>query len=165
MHQANGQWQAVAAGRSVASLSRSVISLRANAKSFGLHSTSLDFAKQTYIYRYCQLISPSSDCQMSKSASILNKLVNIHLATSVKCPVSQTLAKRIEADLKSAHFQVSQINKLNEAPKAFTVIITDRTLEDGVLKLQHIFPNLAEEVHVSDLRDRLREASASRQSD
>ena len=37
----------------------------------------------------------------------------------------------------------------------YTIVITERTMFDGVLKLKHFTPRVDEEVHVSDLRDRI----------
>lgn len=70
--------------------------------------------------------------------------------------VSEALAKRIQSELRQAYLNASETDKLIDSSQVpFTVIIKARTLIDGVLELQHFNPKIREEVHVSNLTERL----------
>lgn len=70
--------------------------------------------------------------------------------------LSGALTKRIQDELRAAHVTALQTDKIIDCPQVpFTVVIKERTMEDGVLELQHQKPRIREEVHVSDLTERI----------
>lgn len=80
----------------------------------------------------------------------------IYLDVTKKIQVAQALADRIKRELKSIELDVSKIDKLGEPLDApFTVVITDQTMNDGILKLRYRIPKVTEEVHVTSLGERL----------
>lgn len=91
------------------------------------------------------------------SKALPHKLVLIYLEQQTrKNQVAQALAKRICRELNEVHLNAQQTDKIIESPQVpHTVKITERTLSDGVLLLQHFKPKIDEEVHVSQLRERL----------
>lgn len=73
-----------------------------------------------------------------------------------KSKLSGALSKRIQDELKAAHITALQTEKIIDCPQVpFTVVIKERTLDDGVIELQHHKPKIREEVHVSDLTERI----------
>lgn len=73
-----------------------------------------------------------------------------------KTELSQALSQRIKKELKEAYLTAHEIDEIFDSPQVpYTVIITNRTLVDGVLLLQHYNTKIREEVHVSDLKQKL----------
>lgn len=73
-----------------------------------------------------------------------------------KNELSEALARRIQRDLKENYFNAQEIDKIIQSSQVpYTVIINKRTLTDGVLELKHYNPDIKEEVHVSNLIERL----------
>lgn len=88
--------------------------------------------------------------------SIPRKLILVYLDVNNDTELAIALARRIETELKAVHLNVSQTDKLiNSAHIPMTVVVTDQTMIDGVLKLKHFEPSITEEVHISNLKDRL----------
>lgn len=86
--------------------------------------------------------------------SPIRKLILIYSECQNK--LTGALSKRIQDELRTANMIALQSDKLIDSPQVpFTVVIKDRTLEDGVLELQHQKPRIREEVHVSDLTERI----------
>lgn len=84
----------------------------------------------------------------------LRKLVLIY--QEEKGALAAALAQRIQRELKEAHFHAMETDTLvDSAQVPYTVIITNRTLSDGVVHLKHFKPKINEEVHVSNLTERL----------
>lgn len=82
------------------------------------------------------------------------KLILIY--SEYQSKLSEALSKRIQEDLKAAHMVALQTDKVIDCPQVpFTVVIKERTMEDGVLELQHQKPRIREEVHVRDLTGRI----------
>lgn len=74
--------------------------------------------------------------------------------------VAAALARRIRSELRSIFLNACETEKLVESPHVpCTVVITERTLVDGVLILHHFKPKIKEEVHVSKVAERLKEIS------
>lgn len=70
--------------------------------------------------------------------------------------VAEALSVRIRDSLRQVHMKVFHTEKIVFSPQVpYTVVITERTLVDGVLQLQHYRPRISEEVHVSNLVERL----------
>lgn len=70
--------------------------------------------------------------------------------------ILSTLSKRIKKELNQVYLNALETDKLIESPQVpYTVIITQQTLFDGILKLKHFEPKINEEVHVTQLTDRL----------
>lgn len=70
--------------------------------------------------------------------------------------LSQALADRIKRELRQVNLNAFKTEKLIYSSQVpYTVIITKETLKDGILKLQHHNPKQCEQVHVSDLPERL----------
>lgn len=83
-----------------------------------------------------------------------HKLILVHLEHRSK--LAQALSERICHELREVHLNAQQTDKIIESPHVpYTVVITERTLFDGVTRLQHYKPRIDEEVHVGDLRDRI----------
>lgn len=93
---------------------------------------------------------------LNRSAST-HKLILVYLEEQTKeNKIAQALAKRICNELNEAHLNVQQTDKIIKSPLIpHTIRITERTLTDGVLLLQHYKPSIDEEVHVSQLKERL----------
>lgn len=69
---------------------------------------------------------------------------------------SKVLSQLIEKELKKVYLTAYETDKIVESSQVpYTVIITSRTLVDGVLLLQHYNPKIQEEVLVSDLKRKL----------
>lgn len=83
-----------------------------------------------------------------------HKLILIYLENRDR--VAQALAKRICKELQEVYLNARETDKLIDSPQIpYTVVITDRTMFDGVIGLRHNKPKITEEVHVSNLKDRL----------
>lgn len=83
-----------------------------------------------------------------------HKLILIYLEHKNK--VAMALAERIRRELRQAHLNALQTDQIVYSPQVpYTVVITGRTMTDGVLQLQHFKPKIKEEVHVSNLTERL----------
>lgn len=82
------------------------------------------------------------------------KLVLLYQAD--KSELSNALSQHIKHELKEAHLTAFETDKLVDSPQVpYTIIITDRTMVDGVLLLQHQNPKIQEEVHVSNIKQKL----------
>jgi hypothetical protein len=86
-----------------------------------------------------------------------HKLILIYLEQQTKeSQIARALAERICKELNEAYLNAQQTDKIIESPQVpHTVKITERTLFDGVILLQHFKPRIDEEVHVSQLKDKL----------
>lgn len=83
-------------------------------------------------------------------------VIHVYLDKIGQNEVANALAKRIQSELKEAKFNVSLTSVVIKSPQVpYTVMITEQTLDDGVLRLLHFNPCITEEVHVSNLRDKL----------
>lgn len=92
----------------------------------------------------------------TSQSSTFRKLILVHLDVKEEIEVARALANRIQSELRASHLNVSQTNELIESSQVpYTIVITDQTISDGVLKLKHYQPRITEEVHVSNLKDRL----------
>lgn len=70
--------------------------------------------------------------------------------------ITEALAVRIQRELKSVYLNAMQTDKLIESAHVpYSIIINKRTLQDGVLELKHFDPRIKEEVHVTNLKERL----------
>lgn len=70
--------------------------------------------------------------------------------------VSDALSQRIQRELQEVHLNAFTTDRLIISPQVpYTVIITQRTMSEGIIDLQHFRPRIREEVHVSNLRERL----------
>lgn len=91
---------------------------------------------------------------MSKSL-VPHKLILVY-SEEPQNKVAAALSKRIQKELQDVHLNAWTTDKLVESAQVpYTVIITNRTMSDGVVELQHFNPKIREEVHVSSLTDRL----------
>lgn len=82
------------------------------------------------------------------------RLILVYLEERSK--LSEALAKRIQNDLRKVHLNALETDKIVQSSQVpYTVIINKRTLIDGVLELLHYNPNVKEEVHVSNLTEKL----------
>lgn len=73
-----------------------------------------------------------------------------------KGKLTEALAKRIQHELRQAHLNAMETDMVVESAKVpYTIIISRRTLSDGVLYLQHYSPKIKEEVHVSNLTEKI----------
>lgn len=89
----------------------------------------------------CQLLPPK-------------KFILIYLEERSK--LSEALAKRIQNDLKENDLNAQETDKIFESSQVpYTIIISKRTLIDGVLEVKHYHPSVKEEVHVSNLVNNL----------
>lgn len=83
-----------------------------------------------------------------------HKLILVY--AEYKSPLTEALAKRVRNELRAVYLNAMETDKIVESPQVpYTVIITEQTLVDGVLHLRHFNPKISEEVHVSQLADRL----------
>lgn len=76
------------------------------------------------------------------SRRLINTSLSIHVAVTKKTEVAQALANRIRNE-------VGQVQ-----PGAPSITITDQTLFDGIVKLNHFRPKVTEEVHVANLSEK-----------
>lgn len=85
------------------------------------------------------------------------KLILIYLdQTADKNIVLKALSNRIKKELHQIHLNALETDKLIQSPQVpYTILISDRTLFDGVVLLKHFEPRINEEVHVSNLTERL----------
>lgn len=87
-------------------------------------------------------------------SSIPRKLILLYQED--KSELAGALSQRIKKELKEVYLTAHETDKIVDSPVVpYTVIITSRTLVDGVLLLQHNNPKIREEVHVSDLKQKL----------
>lgn len=83
-----------------------------------------------------------------------HKLILIY--TRHKSPITEALAQRVRKELRAVYLNALETDKIVQSPQVpYTVVITDRALVDGVLHLRHFHPRITEEVHVSQLTDKL----------
>lgn len=84
--------------------------------------------------------------------------INIHIESLEEdhIPVAKALSKRIVKEFEESNVTVSPTDEPKASKDApFTVIITDRTLEIGVIDLLHFTPAIREELHISNLKYRV----------
>lgn len=91
----------------------------------------------------------------TNQSSLPRKLILVYSEERNK--ISEALARRIQRELRAAHLNahVETDSRVVSAQVPYTVVITRRTLEDGVLDLEYQNPKIREEVHVSNLTERL----------
>jgi len=83
-----------------------------------------------------------------------NKLILIY--QEHKSQISDALAERICTELRESHLNAHPTDAIiHSTHVSYNIVITDRTLTDGVLKLVHFKPRVCEEVHVSEILQRL----------
>lgn len=96
----------------------------------------------------------------TQNSKVAHKLILIY--QQHKSQVTEALARRIQSELRQVHLNALETDKLIASSHVpYTVVITERTLVDGVLELLHHNPRVKEEVHVSSLTDRLLMQSGS----
>lgn len=73
-----------------------------------------------------------------------------------KSKLTQALSERICRDLRDVHRYAQLSEKIIDSPYVpFTIMVTERTLQDGVVMLRHFNPRISEQVHISDLKDKI----------
>lgn len=83
-----------------------------------------------------------------------HKLILVYLEHRNK--LARALSERICHELREAHLNAQPTDKMVESPHVpYTIVITERTMLDGVARMQHYKPRIYEEVHVSDLKERI----------
>lgn len=91
---------------------------------------------------------------MSGLTRLNRKLVLIYIEAKPSKLV-EALAERIQRELRESQVFSSRVDKIMHSPEApYTVVIDDRTLVDGIVRLKHYRPKIYEEVHVSDLKSK-----------
>lgn len=87
----------------------------------------------------------------TNNSHLPRKLLLIHIENK-DCDLISALATRIKKELKDAHINVQETDRFIDSPFVpLTIIIKTKTLQDGILELQHNRPRVKEEVHVSHL--------------
>lgn len=69
--------------------------------------------------------------------------------------LAEALWKRIADELKESNVEVLHPSSEADGKELFSIIISDKTLDYGIVYLQHIKPKVREEIHVSSLRDNI----------
>lgn len=83
-----------------------------------------------------------------------HKLILVH--QDYRNQLTEALARRICEELRRSHLHAHQTDMIVQSSQVhYNVVITERTLNDGILKLMHHKPKIAEEIHVSDLLKRI----------
>lgn len=90
----------------------------------------------------------------TSQSSTPRKLILLYLEE--KNEVLEALSNRIQQELKQVYLTALKTDEIIQSPQVpYTVIINKRTMIDGVLELQHYIPDIREEVHVSNLVNRI----------
>lgn len=83
-----------------------------------------------------------------------HKLILVY--TEERNELSKALVLRIQKELRDVYLNAMETDRVIDSSQVpFTVFITKRTMMDGVVELQHYNPKIREEVHVSNLTERL----------
>lgn len=73
-----------------------------------------------------------------------------------KFQVARALSERIRRELREINLVTSESDELTKANDIdFTIMITDQTMNEGIVRLRHRSPKVTEEVHVTNLGERL----------